>query len=124
MMPQFGHVCFNVENMDEAIAFYENVLGLELKRHDGDRWAEFDVGGVKLALTNAKDDSGRPFNGHVAFRVTDVREWARENTQHLADVDVESGPHEDTVSISGPGGHTIIVYSPRSSSRGKRARPA
>ena len=112
-MTQFGHVCLNVENMDEAIEFYEGVLQLQLAKQDGDRWAEFNVGGVTLALSAGRDDSvTQPFNGHVAFRVTDVREWMHDRDSRLDGIEVKSGRHEDMLVLRDPGGHTIIVYSP------------
>lgn len=37
--------CYTVSDMDSAVAFYRDALGLKLKFQDEHRWAEFDCGG-------------------------------------------------------------------------------
>jgi len=44
-------VFYQVCNMNRAIDFYEGVLGLTLARREGNDWAEFDTGSVRLALS-------------------------------------------------------------------------
>jgi len=56
--------------MERAVAFYRDVLGLSLLRRDGNEWAEFDAGPVRLALHGADD---RPSaSGTAVFRVEDL----------------------------------------------------
>jgi catechol 2,3-dioxygenase len=64
------HVWFWVADMDRAVAFYTQVLGLELVRRDGDEWAELEAGGTRLALHGARPDSAP--GGTVVFRVDDL----------------------------------------------------
>src|SRR6478735_3604912 len=47
------HVYYWVTDMDRAVAFYRDVVGLPLIRRSGDEWAEFDAGAVRLALHGA-----------------------------------------------------------------------
>lgn len=67
------HVYYWVTDMDRAVAFYEEVLGLKLLRRDGGNWAEFDAGPVRLALHAAVEGHPvEPGGATVAFRVDDV----------------------------------------------------
>ncbi|HJZ61809.1 MAG TPA: VOC family protein [Miltoncostaeaceae bacterium] len=84
-------VYYRICNMDNAIAFYEGVLGLELKRRAGNDWAEFSVGGVDLALEG--ELATRPHQGGatVVLRSGDVRALEA----HLAGHSVQRGEVED-----------------------------
>jgi catechol 2,3-dioxygenase-like lactoylglutathione lyase family enzyme len=64
------HVYYWTHDMERAVAFYRDVLGLSLVRRDGDEWAEFDAGSVRLALHGAAD--GAPASGTAVFRVDDL----------------------------------------------------
>jgi catechol 2,3-dioxygenase-like lactoylglutathione lyase family enzyme len=64
------HVYYWVADMDRAVAFYRDTLGLRLVRQDGPSWAAFDVGGRTLALHGAVD--GRALDPGGATAVLDV----------------------------------------------------
>lgn len=49
MISKFGCIEIPVSDMGRAVAFYENVLGLE-KTYEHPVWTSFDVGGVSFAL--------------------------------------------------------------------------
>jgi catechol 2,3-dioxygenase-like lactoylglutathione lyase family enzyme len=66
------HVYYWTRDMDAAVAFYRDVVGLSLVRRDGDDWAEFDAGPVRLAL-HGTDDAAQT-SGTVVFRVADLDE--------------------------------------------------
>jgi catechol 2,3-dioxygenase-like lactoylglutathione lyase family enzyme len=66
------HVYYWVSDMDRAVAFYRDILGLRLVRQDGPSWAAFDVGGRTLALHGAVD--GRPPEPGGATAVFDVHD--------------------------------------------------
>ena len=57
-------------DMDRSIAFYEEVLGLELAYRGGNDWAEFKAGSIRLALHGAGGDL--PAGGTVVFEVDDL----------------------------------------------------
>ena len=70
---RLDHVYYWVNDMDRAVAFYRDVLGLSLARRDGDEWAEFDAGGVRLALHGAVHGHAPPPGGAAAvFEVADL----------------------------------------------------
>jgi catechol 2,3-dioxygenase-like lactoylglutathione lyase family enzyme len=67
------HVYYWVSDMDRAVAFYLDVLDLPLLRQSGDEWAEFDGGGVRLALHGAVHGHAPPPGGATAvFLVEDL----------------------------------------------------
>lgn len=71
MIGRVEHVWFWIADLDRAIAFYTDVLGLRLVRRDGDEWAELDAGPIRLALHAGAGD-GREPGGTVVFEVDDL----------------------------------------------------
>jgi catechol 2,3-dioxygenase-like lactoylglutathione lyase family enzyme len=67
-------VFFDVQNMDRAIQFYTETLGLPLKTRHGDQWAEVDAGTISIGLHATED--GEPITasggGTVSFAVSDL----------------------------------------------------
>ncbi len=67
------HVYYWVSDMDRAVRFYRDVLGLALSRRDGGAWAAFDVAGRTLALHGAVEGHMPPTGGATAvFEVGDL----------------------------------------------------
>jgi catechol 2,3-dioxygenase-like lactoylglutathione lyase family enzyme len=65
-------VFYWVSDMERAVSFYRDVLGLKLMRQDSATWAEFDAGGRRFALHSAGD--GQPVGGGGATAVFAVRD--------------------------------------------------
>jgi catechol 2,3-dioxygenase-like lactoylglutathione lyase family enzyme len=66
-------VFYWVTDMERAVSFYRDVLGLKLLRRDGTTWAEFDAGGRRLALHSAGDGQpARPGGASAVFAVGDL----------------------------------------------------
>ena len=58
------------QEMDRAIAFYRDVIGLELRLQAGDDWAELGGGDAAVALHGGGNAEYRPTG--LAFTVSDV----------------------------------------------------
>jgi catechol 2,3-dioxygenase-like lactoylglutathione lyase family enzyme len=67
------HVYYWTRDMDRAVAFYGEVLGLPLTQRAGNEWAELQAGAVSLAL-HGTEEAELPPSGTVVFRVNDLDE--------------------------------------------------
>jgi predicted enzyme related to lactoylglutathione lyase len=65
------HVWFWVADMDRAVAFYRDALGLPLRMRHEDAWAEFEAGAIRIGLHGAGEGSP-PHGGTAVFRVDDL----------------------------------------------------
>jgi catechol 2,3-dioxygenase-like lactoylglutathione lyase family enzyme len=67
------HVYYMVQDMDRAVGFYRDTLGLRLIRRDDSFWAELDGGSIRLALHATREGAPVERGGAVAaFRVEDL----------------------------------------------------
>ena len=64
------HVFYWVHDMDRAVTFYADVVGLKMLHRAGDDWTEFDAGPIRLALHGT--DREVPGSGTVVFEVADL----------------------------------------------------
>lgn len=95
---EIAFTCYPVEDMDRAVAFYENVLGLvKTMDHtaDGGRWVEFDIGSGTLSLGLMEGWNPSPQGGTAGLEVDDF-ERATEEVR-AAGVTITMGPFETSV---------------------------
>ena len=57
MSAKIAFISYPVSNLDKAVEFYQKVLGKEPLFHRED-WAEFELGGQKLALQKSSSPGG------------------------------------------------------------------
>jgi predicted enzyme related to lactoylglutathione lyase len=108
---ELDHVYYWTTDMDRAVAFYRDVVGLTLVRQDGPSWAVFDVAGRQFALHGAVE--GRPVSpggAAVVFTVEDLDAAMRT----LEERGVRFDPHVGEVqgyarfsSFKDPDGNTV-----------------
>ena len=76
-----------VDDMNAAVAFYRDGLGLKLKFQDGGRWSEFDAGGGTTIALSSRDESGAGVKGPVVvFQVSDAEGLAASLAARGADI--------------------------------------
>jgi predicted enzyme related to lactoylglutathione lyase len=65
-----------VQDMDRAVGFYRDTLGLDVKTSDGD-WADFEANGLRVGL-NARESPGGSSDGGavISFQPDDGIEGA------------------------------------------------
>jgi predicted enzyme related to lactoylglutathione lyase len=67
------YVYYWTSDMDRAVTFYRDVVGLKLVRQDGSQWAEFATEPVRFALHGAVEGHRMgPGGAAVMFRVDDL----------------------------------------------------
>ena len=68
-----SNVYYVVPDMDAAVAFYRDTLGLTVKFQDGDKWTQFDVGGTQVAIATPAPGQVQPgSNATVVLQVDDL----------------------------------------------------
>jgi predicted enzyme related to lactoylglutathione lyase len=103
---RIGNVFYRATDMDAAVRFYSEVLGLSMKFRDGDNWAAFDVGGATLAL-----EGGTPRGATVSLRVDEISVVVEQLRARGANVsDVQTGAHELRATLTDPEGNELILY--------------
>jgi predicted enzyme related to lactoylglutathione lyase len=107
-----GNVLVPVGDLDEAIAFYSEALGLPLKFRDGDRYAALDGGGVTIALVAPEEQVSGTATA-PAYKVADVARAAQILTEAgaLPVSGPETGPHEIRAVLRDPSGNVFVLYS-------------
>jgi predicted enzyme related to lactoylglutathione lyase len=102
-----------VEDMDAAVAFYRDGLGLKLKFQDEQRWSEFDAGnGTTIALSSL-DESGLGVKGPVVvFQVSDAEALAASLAARGADILArrDMGGHGRLIAVREPSGNIFQLF--------------
>lgn len=111
---RIGNVFYLVHDMDAAVAFYRDVLGLTLRFQDGSRWAAFDAGGTTFALSSEAGPSGAG-GATVSFRVEGLDAFVADLRAKGAALDsgITEGAHERTVGVRDPSGNRVLLYESR-----------
>lgn len=101
---------FPAAQLADGVAFMKAVLGIEPAFVDGERWAQFDLGGARLALASGAESSG---TAQVMVKVADATATAERLARAGYDVaGPVTGPHEVRFSVTGPDGWSVVVYEP------------
>lgn len=106
-----GHVLLPTDDLDAALRFYGDVLGLPLRFRDGDRYAALDGGGTTIALAAPEE---QPAVGRTAIglKVDDVRATAERLRAAGITLlgEVEETDHELRVGFRDPDGNVFVAY--------------
>lgn len=107
-----GHLLLPVSDLEAALAFYRDVLGLTVRFRDGDRYAALDGGGTTIALAAAGEQpvGGRPALGLKVDGV--ARAAAALRAAGAAVGDVVDGGHERRAVVRDPDGNVLVLYGP------------
>jgi predicted enzyme related to lactoylglutathione lyase len=102
-----------VEDMNAAVAFYRDGLGLKLKFQDGQRWSEFDAdNGTTIALSSP-DESGLGVKGPVVvFQVSNAEALAASLSGRGAEILArrDMGKHGSLIAIREPSGNIFQLF--------------
>lgn len=110
---KLGMVILMQKDLAKAVEFYKK-LGLAEKFHLADKWAEFDLGCVKLGLCPFDQEQDNIRTGLVFEVFEDLIEMhkrlAAQGVVFLADPVV--APHGVMVGVKDPGGNVFDIYQP------------
>ena len=105
---RIGFVC-PVPETAEAVRALSILFGASPSFADGDRWAQFDIAGARIALAGSDRFSDAP---GLMIKVADCHAASRELGAAGFDVaPVVSGTHEQRAQVTIPGGWTVMLYS-------------
>jgi catechol 2,3-dioxygenase-like lactoylglutathione lyase family enzyme len=117
-----GVVMFTVTDQDEALAFYTEKLGFEVRsdtrfgEHDEMRWLEVAPPGSRARLALNPPMGGKPGGGSIGVETTDVLgEHARLSA--IGDIDMEPAPMRNPGAplmfmLRDPDGNLVVVVEP------------
>ncbi len=107
-----GMIILMENNLDAAIEFYKK-LGFSLKFHVKEKWAEFNVGDIKLGLCPTNQ---QPFERHtgMVLEVKDIKQIRNELKSNGVEflTEIKEAPHGFMASIKDPGGNIMDLYQP------------
>lgn len=111
---RLGHVVLPVADLERALGFVEEALGLPLRFRDGDRYAALDAGGGTLALATPIEHvvSGVP---SIGLKVTDLgaaSERLRGTSATILGEIVETD-HDRRLAFSDPDGNVFVLTESR-----------
>ncbi|MEY9886743.1 hypothetical protein ABIA35_002377 [Catenulispora sp. MAP12-49] len=101
---------FPAARLADGVKFLSAVLGIEPTFVDGERWAQFDLGGARISLASGAESSGA---AQAMVKVADAAAVAERLAGCGYDVaGPVAGPHEVRFSVTGPDGWSVVVYEP------------
>jgi predicted enzyme related to lactoylglutathione lyase len=102
-----------VDDMDAAVAFYRDGLGLRLKFQDGQRWAELDAGnGTAIALSSYEESQLGVKGPIVVFQATDAETMAASLVARGAEILArrDMGGHGSLIAIRDGSGNIFQLF--------------
>lgn len=101
-----------VKEMDEAVAFYTEALGCELRFRDGDRFASLALGELKIGLAAPGEHPGEA--PALSLRVGSLEDAAARVRAAGADPagQVTESEHERSLGVADPAGNLFVLYQP------------
>jgi catechol 2,3-dioxygenase-like lactoylglutathione lyase family enzyme len=108
------NVRYMVDDVEEAIAFYTNVLGFEVLSNAAPAFADVKLGNLRLLLAGPKSSAGRPMPdgatpgpggwNRIHLIVDDVE-------AEVAELRAAGGTFRNDI-VEGPGGKQILLQDP------------
>lgn len=109
---KLGMIVIPVTDLNNALAFYRDTLGLEVKFRDGDRFCSLKADGLTIALT-AQDEKITQATA-LAFQVEDIHQAVDQLMTEGASAGqgIELGDNEKRCVLTDTEGNEFIIYQP------------
>jgi predicted enzyme related to lactoylglutathione lyase len=111
---ELRQVIVPVADVEAALRFYRDVLGLTVKFQDGARWAALDLGGITLGLAGPEEHTAGTGIA-LGIKVADI-ETAQTAFEALDGAQVDppvEGPHELRAMCRSAELNTLVLYQTR-----------
>lgn len=99
-------------DMERAVGFYRDALGLNLVFQDGAKWTQFKAGGVNFAMASDEEAPDGAVGATVVFEVDDIAAMsasiASAGGELLGERDM--GNHGKTLTFRDPDGNLVQLY--------------
>jgi predicted enzyme related to lactoylglutathione lyase len=112
MIESIARIWLPVTEMERAVAFYRDSLGLDVVEHDGD-WSEVTAGDQRIGL-NANESPAGDGGAVVAFKVDDIDaavEQMKGDGVEFAD-EISEHPWGRIAPFKDPDGNDLQLYAP------------
>jgi len=90
-LSQIGQIAVHADNLERAVAFYRDTLGMKLIFQAPPGLAFFDCSGIRLMLSAVKEDTNERISSMVYYKVDDIN--AAHDTLVSRGVTFVSKPH-------------------------------
>jgi predicted enzyme related to lactoylglutathione lyase len=118
MFDKIAFVHYETENLDRALKFYKDVLGLTLRVQNRE-WIEFDVGGQRLALRKVdtmprQPEALHPTGAMVWLEVRPIEQAIAHLKNNKVKIinNLEIFPYGKTATFADPDSNPIGLYEP------------
>lgn len=113
MFQKIAYTYYCVQDMDRAVDFYRNVLGLNLL-FKGEEWSEFEIGGQRVALHKSASSPSTPGGAVVCFEARPIEDAIEKLTdQGVRFVqELQVFPYGKSAAFLDPQGNLIGLYEP------------
>ena len=99
-------------DLDAAVAFYHD-LGLQLKFRMKNRWAEFDLNGIKIGLCPASQELPQQIRTGIVLEIDNLVETYEKNKERFTFLTAPiTASHGVMTSLQDPSGNIIDLYQP------------
>jgi predicted enzyme related to lactoylglutathione lyase len=99
-------------DMERAVGFYRDALGLDLVFQDGTKWTQFKAGGVNFAVASEEEAPDSAFGATVVFEVDDIVVMSASIVSAGGELlgERDMGDHGKTLTFRDPDGNLVQLY--------------
>jgi predicted enzyme related to lactoylglutathione lyase len=112
MIKRVQNAYYVVSDMERAVKFYRDALGLKVKFQDGAKWAQFDGGNASFSLSSPAESASAEGGAVVVFEVDDLTAAVKQVEASGGTVTArrDMGSHGQTVTIRDPEGNILQLF--------------
>ncbi len=105
------NVYYVTADMDRAVAFYRDALGLDLAFRDGARWAQMKAGESNFALSSADEGAPGAVGATAVLEVDDIAAARAQAEAHGAEILEQREMGSGTaLTLRDPDGNLVQLY--------------